>query len=289
MEERKKILVAGASGALGFEIVKFMSEKGYELRVLTRSDEGAKKLAPYCNDIWQADASKEPAKIENISAGIDTVVSALGNSVSLFTPNKESFYEIDYQSNKNLLQDAKKNNIKRFVYISIKGADSNKDYTVANAHKLFEQELRASSIPHTIIRPVGFFSGIHDLAIMAKRNVIPVVGDGSAKTNSIHHKDLAKVVIRYVDSGPELIEVGGPKIHTRLEMAEMIKEAIGGNIIKIPEIVADAGLAMPKFFEDFHDKLDYFKYITTRDMIGESYGTTTFKEYLSNLDKNQLP
>ncbi|MDT0641654.1 NAD(P)H-binding protein [Zunongwangia sp. F363] len=289
MDKQKKILVAGASGALGLEIVKFMSEQGYELRVLTSSDDGEQKLTPYSNDIWKADASKEVSRIKDITAGIDTVVSALGNSVSLFTPNKESFYEIDYQSNKNLLQDAKKNNVKRFVYISIKGADSNKDYTVANAHKLFEQELRASSIEYTVLRPVGFFSGIHDLAIMAKRNVIPIVGDGSAKTNSIHHEDLAKVVVRYVDSGPELIEVGGPKIHTRLEMAEMIQEAIGGKIIKIPEIVADAGLALPKFFDDFHDKLDYFKYITTRDMIGEQYGTTTFKEYLSNLDKNQLP
>ncbi|MDT0677848.1 SDR family oxidoreductase [Autumnicola musiva] len=289
MEKPKKVLIAGASGALGFEIVKYMSSQGYQLRVLTTSDEGKEKLKPYCNEIWKADASKETSKIKDITAGVDTVVSALGNSVSLFTPNDRSFYEIDYQSNKNLLQDAERNNVKRFVYISIKGADSNKDYNVANAHKLFEQELKASSLQYTILRPVGFFSGIHDLAIMAKRKLIPIVGDGSATTNSIHHKDLAKVVIRYVDSGPEVIEIGGPQIHTRLEMANMIKEAIGGKIIKIPEIVADAGLALPKFFEDFHDKLDYFKYITTRDMIGEKNGTTTFKEYLDNLDKSELP
>ncbi len=61
---------------------------------------------------------------------------------------------------------------------------------------MFEDALQASGLDYTIIRPVGFFSGLNDLAIMAKRKVIPiVVGDGQAKTNSIHQKDLAKVVV----------------------------------------------------------------------------------------------
>jgi len=38
-----------------------------------------------------------------------------------------------------------------------------------------------------------------------------------------------------------------------------------------------------------HDKLDYFAFITTNDMIGEKNGSISFNEYLSTLDLNELP
>ena len=288
--EKEKIFIAGASGALGTEIVKILSEKEIPLRLLTDSKEGVAKLAPYSKDIWNTNASSNGPEIENITKDISTVISALGKSVSLFSPSDDSFYESDYKANKNLLDDAVKNKVKRFIYISIKGADVKEDYSIAKAHKMFEDELRASGLDYTIIRPVGFYSGLNDLAIMAKRKVIPIVGDGQARTNSIHHQDLAKVVVGYINDGPDIIEVGGPLIHTRLEMAEMIKEKIGGQIIKVPKGIAEMGVAIPKFFdEDMGDKLDYFTFITTNDMIGEKNGSISFSEYLDGLDLNKLP
>ncbi len=290
MENQEKILVAGASGSLGTEIVKLLSQKGIPIRILDRSKEVISKLASYTDDIWIGDASSESPELTNVTEGITTVISAMGKSVSLFSPSEESFFESDYIANKSILDDALKNGVKRFVYVSIKGADVEEDYSIAKAHKMFENELRASGLEYTILRPVGFFSGLNDLAIMAKRKVIPVIGDGEAKTNSIHHKDLAEVVVSYHQEGPEIIEVGGPLIHTRMEMAEMIKEKIGGEIIKVPKTMAKIGVELPKIFsEGMHDKLDYFTFITTNDMIGEQNGSITFREYLQNLDLEKLP
>lgn len=290
MEKQGKILVIGASGALGMEIVKILKQKEVPLRVLTNSSEGATKLTPYTDDIWKGDASTKSPDIKDITKGISTVISCLGKSVSLFKVSDDSFFETDYLANKTILDDAVKNGVKRFVYVSIKGADVNEDYSIAKAHKMFENELKSSGLDHTILRPVGFFSGLNDLAIMAKRKVIPIVGDGKAKTNSIHHKDLAEVVVSYLKEGPEMIEVGGPKIHTRLEMAEMVKEKLGGQIIKVPKTMAEIGNKIPKFFnEGTGDKLDYFTFITTNDMIGEPHGSVTFEDYLKTLDLNKLP
>lgn len=289
MEKSEKILVAGASGALGTEVIKMLTGEKRPVRALTRSSDEASKLTPYTNDIWKGNAG-EASEIKGVTEGVTTVISALGKSVSLFTPSEESFFESDYLANKAILDDALQNGVKRFVYVSIKGADVEEDYSIAKAHKLFENELRASGIDYTIIRPVGFYSGLNDLAIMAKRKVIPIVGDGQAKTNSIHHRDLAGVVISYMENGPDIIEVGGPNIHTRLEMAEMIKEKIGGQIIKVPKTIAEMGAELPRIFsEGMHDKLDYFTYITTNDMIGEKNGSISFKEYLQTLDLNDLP
>ena len=289
MNERKPILVAGASGALGIEIVKILHARGEKLRVLTSSDEGVEMLTPYTPDIWKGDATKEFDHLKNITRGIDIIISALGNSVSLFTNNHTSFYETDYLTNKHILEDAEKNSVKRFVYISIKGAEENRDAEVAKGHFLFEKALQASVINRTIIRPVGFFSGINDLIIMAKRKFIPVIGNGEAKTNSIHTCDLAEVVANIMVEGPELMEIGGPEVHTREEMAKMISENFGGQVVKVPESIAEMGIVFSNVFEDFHDKLEYFKFITTHDMIGEKHGSITFKEYLKSLDQKQLP
>lgn len=286
---KEKILLAGASGALGLEVLKLLKKKDFEIRTLVHSKEGSEKVAPYTSDIWIADA-EENYELDGITEGISKVISALGKSVSLFSPSDKSFMENDFRGNKNLLKDAQETGVERFIYVSIKGADSGVEYEVARAHKRFEELLQNSGLDHTIIRPVGFFSGLHDLAIMAKRKVIPIIGEGKAKTNSIHQKDLAEVVMGYLKEGPELIEVGGPLVHTRLEMAEMVKERIGGKIIKVSEKLADMGMVLPELVsDDISSKLNYFKYITTNDMVGEKRGKITFKEYLDQLDLNSLP
>lgn len=285
-----KILLAGASGSLGLEILKLLYERDLDVRALVHSSGGADRVTPYTQDIWIADAANGNKGVKGITEGVSIVVSALGKSVSLFTDNGDSFMESDFYGNANILDDASQHEVKRFVYISIKGADEALEYEVAKSHKMAEDAIRASGLDYTIIRPVGFFSGLNDLAIMAKRKVIPIVGDGHFRTNSIHQKDLAKVVVDNLYEGPEIKEVGGPLVHTRMEMAKMIEEKIGGKVFQVPEKLAELGMFLPELVDDnMTDKLKYFKFVTTRDMIGEKHGEITFEEYLRNLDLNELP
>lgn len=289
-ERNKNILLAGASGALGLEILKLLEGGPFNVRALILSKKEEEEVKPFTHDIWKVDAAKEFYDIQNITEGIDVVISAMGKSVSLFTDRGNSFYEDDFEANQNLITDSQNNKVSRFVYVSIKGASLNHDFEIPRVHKKVEEILKGSDLDFTIIRPVGFFSGLHDLAIMAKRKMIPLVGDGNAKTNSIHQRDLAKLILENLFEGPELLEVGGPKIHTRLEMAEMISEKIGGKIIKVPEKIAEWGMFIPELLDkDTAEILKYFKFITTHDMIGDKYGTETFREYLDTLDLKSLP
>ena len=289
MEE--KILLAGASGALGLEVLKLLHQQGKDVRALVHSEDGAEKVSGLTNDVWRADVSEGNEIIKDITKDVSLVISTLGKSVSLFTNRGKSFMENDFYANSNILDDALKNNVKRFIYVSIKGAEKALEYEVAKSHKMVEDALQASGIDYTIIRPVGFFSGLNDLAIMAKRKVIPIVGEGKSRTNSIHQKDLAKVVLKYLNEGPEILEVGGPLIHTRREMADMIADKIGGKVIPVPEKLAEWGMFLPEMVDDnISAKLKYFKFVTTNDMIGEKHGDITFEEYLEGLDlEKDLP
>ena len=170
---KEKILLAGASGALGLEVLKLLHQQGKDVRVLVHSADGAEKVSSFTDDVWRADASEGNEIIKDITKDVSIVISTLGKSVSLFTNRGKSFMENDFYANSNILDDAVKNGVKRFIYVSIKGAEKALEYEVAKSHKMVEDALQASGLDYTIIRPVGFFSGLNDLAIMAKRKVIP--------------------------------------------------------------------------------------------------------------------
>lgn len=286
----KSILVAGASGALGMELLKLLRSEDFYVRALIRSEEGLKRTEGLSNDVWQANAGKDPELIKDITKGVTTVISAMGESVSMFTRSPDTYYESNYLANKAVLQDALNHKVKRFVYVSIKGADTLSQYKIPHTHKLFEDDLINSGINYTIIRSVGFFSGLNDLVIMGKRKIIPVIGTGRALTNSIHHSDLAAVVLSFLDTGPQVVEVGGPEVHTRKDIASMIAGKTGASLIHVPIWLAKLGSKPPKLFtKNLGENLSYFTHITTHDMLGTPYGTTTFREYLDTLDLKKLP
>ncbi|UII26796.1 NAD(P)H-binding protein [Fulvivirga maritima] len=287
---REHLLLLGASGSLGLEIAKRLKRDSIPFRGQTTSSSGEEKLKPYTDDIWIVDPVANPESVKGVTEGVTTVISGMGKSVSLFKNSQDTFYEVDYLANAHILSDAIKNKVSYYIYVSIKEAGHNDQYAIPKSHKQFEESLHNSKISHCILRPVGFYSGLHDLAIMAKHHVIPVIGNGEAKTNSMAQGDMAEVVISTLkrkNTGVHLI--GGPKIHTRYEMAKMIKDRLGGKIIKIPSTVADVGAVLPQIFDkNLHEKMGFFKYITTHDMIGEKNGTVTFEEYLNTVDINDL-
>lgn len=285
-----KILLTGASGALGMEILKLLKSGNNSVRTLTRTEEGAKRIEHLSHDIWQGDAAEHPDRIKGITKDISLVISALGESVSMFTRSQNTYYESNYLANRAILRDATDHNVKRFIFVSIKGADTSPQYRIPNTHKLFEDDLIRSGIEYTIVRPTGFFTGLNDLVIMGKRKIIPVIGTGGAVTNSIHHRDLAAVIFSFLSTGPKIIEVGGPEVHTRKKMAAMVAEKTGAHLIHVPKWLAKLGSKPPKLFtRNLGENLSYFIHITTHDMIAGKYGSTTFREYLDSLDLSQIP
>jgi uncharacterized protein YbjT (DUF2867 family) len=216
----ESILVIGASGSLGFEVIKQLKEKGYKTRALAIDENDAEMLKGIADDIFIGNAQK-PETLKGICTGMKIIFSAMGKSVSLFTNDDSTFMDIDYQANKNILDEALKSKIQRFVYVSVYGSEKYKELELAKAHQEFTKELKKSGLSYTIIHPVGIFTGLHDLLLMAKKGQVITVGNGNKKTNPIHQEDLARICVENIVNGKNSIEVGGPKIYTRNEIAEM--------------------------------------------------------------------
>jgi uncharacterized protein YbjT (DUF2867 family) len=284
----KKVLVAGASGALGLEVVKKLREKNVPVRALDNNKANLELLKKHTEDVVIADAGN-PENMTKAFDGISAVFSSIGQSVSLFSKGG-SFEKTDYEVNESLINSAVENKVERFVYISIKGIEKAPNLQMANVHMRVEDLLKKSGINFTAIRPVGIFSGFNDWLIMGKKGVIPVPGSGENKTNPIHQEDLAQVVVDNMFEGPEIMEAGGPQIYTRNEIAKMIKKKTNGRIVHVPVLMIIPSLLFLRYIDDnIQAKLDYFKFVSTNDMVAPGHGHISFRDYIENLDLNDLP
>lgn len=285
----KKVLLAGASGSLGMEVAKQLAHSFIPFRVLVNSEESAERLRAYTQDIWVADAQNQD-ELKSMCDGISHVFSSLGKSVSLFTGGPGNYEEIDYQCNKHILEEAERAGVKRFVYCSILGSNADNKLHLAQVHYKVQKLLQQSTLSYTVIKPTGFFAGLNDLVIFGKKGVIPVIGSGEHVTNPIHHAELALKVMDVLEEGPEIVEVGGPETLSRQEIAEIVKAKTNASIVHLPEVMVRAGLPLFSFVKkDLSHNLDFFTYVTTRDMIAPSYGSRTFAEYIEQLDLDDMP
>lgn len=284
----EKILLAGASGSVGTEVAKKLAHSSIPFRALVSGNEGADQLSPYTRDIWIADA-QNVNELQGLCEGITHVFSSLGKSVSLFTKGHDDYEKTDYECNKNILQEAEKAGVKRMVYSSILGSNANNKLHLAQVHYKVQQLMQNSPLSSTIIKPTGFFSGLHDLVIMGKKGVIPVVGSGQRLTNPIHQEDLAEKVMDLLWEGPPVVEVGGPEVLSRQEIAQIVQRKTKARVVNLPDVFVRAGLPFFSFLaKDLSHNLDFFTYVTTRDMIAPSYGRRTFAHYIAELDIDQM-
>lgn len=276
----ESIFVAGASGSLGFEVLKLLKDQGHYVRALAKDEDDAKKLKDVADDIFIGDA-QDPETLKGLCTNIKIIFSALGKSVSLFSNDKSSFKEVDYQVNKNILDMAMNGKVERIVYVSVFGSDKYKDLELAKAHRDFTKEIKKSGLSYSVIHPVGIFTGLHDILLMAKKGQVITVGSGDKRTNPIHQKDLAKVCVDNIVNGKNKIEVGGPKIYTRNEIAELATEVIpNAKNVNVPEWLADLGLPLIKVWDkNMYDKFAFFKEVLTEDAVAPKYGSLLLEDY----------
>lgn len=224
----ERILIAGATGALGRHVLHTLNERGYYTRALCRNDARARSIAAH--DIVIADALKDdltPA-LENI----DVVFSCMGQTVAAnFSIRAPGYLDVDVPANGNLLDAARKAKVRRFVYVSVLDAEKHPGNPYMKAHALVARAVRESGLTYAIIEPTGFFSAFHAFLDMVRKNQAMVFGDGKARTNPIHDADLAEICADALAERKNLtIEAGGPTIYSRLEVIELARSIARRNV-----------------------------------------------------------
>ncbi|MEQ8421614.1 MAG: SDR family oxidoreductase [Arenibacter algicola] len=281
-EIKKTVLLAGATGYLGKYIAKELIYRNINTKIIVRNPVKAIPLAYDFVEIIPAEVTR-PETIKGHFAGVDTVISTVG-----ITRQRDglTYMAVDYRANMNLLEEAKKAGVKKFIYVSVINGQLHRNLKLVEAKEAFVDKLKASGLEYTIIRPNGFFSDMRDFLKMAEKGSVYIFGKGKKKFNPIHGADLAQVCVDAINSNQNEIVVGGPDILTHYEVAEMALLTSGKpiNIIHVPHWVRKSILWIMRTFTSSktYGPIEFFLTLMAEDAIAPRYGSHRLSLFFQN-------
>jgi nucleoside-diphosphate-sugar epimerase len=229
-----KILITGASSTLGKNLtLKLLKTKQFSIRLLEHR-------SPVCRgncEIFQGDLQVINS-LDRACSEIDTVVhlAALTHSSS----GKE-YFKINEEGTKNLIAACKKNNVRRFIFISsVAASEEGGDYGVSKLR--CEQWIRKSGLDWLILRPSEIYGmkmeeGVGKLIDwVEKYPIIPVIGDGTCFLSPVSVDDVVKVmmeILRDDSIKKETLNLCGPEKMTMNELIDRLAEIQKVQIKKI--------------------------------------------------------
>ena len=275
----KKVLVAGATGYLGRSVVQEFKKHGFWIRALARDANKVKNLSEYIDEKFIGEVINTNS-LSGICKDIDIVFSSIG-----ITKQKANltYMDVDYQGNMNLLEEAKKEEVSKFIYISVFNAENMQNLKGIQAKVRFEEELKKSGLDYSIVYPNGFFSDMLEYLQMAKKGKGYVFGSGEYRINPIHGEDLAEVCVSAATGGEKEINVGGPDVLTHNEILAIAFESLGKTekISRIPNWVRNFLLAILRIFISLktYGPLEFFMTVLAQDMVAPIYGKHHLKDF----------
>lgn len=278
-----KVLLAGAFGNLGAEILKALVNAGHDViaaDLKERDVEGLEKKYTF-----KAIDATNPETLKGLCDGVDNVITTMGLTT---VSTRFTSYDIDLNGNLNLLNEAKRVGVKKFNYISViacaePGAE---EVPMLHAKKLFEDELLKSGLDYVIYRPTGYFYDIVKVfrPYVEKGEMQLLKGYGNIKANVVDCPDFAQYIVDHMNDANMTYEVGGKETYTYIEMADMCFKAAGKptKIKWAPAWLFGVLANLPKIKkEDKHDIILFSKWTLSHDLVGKDVtGEASFAEYI---------
>lgn len=274
-----KVLLAGAFGHLGQDVLRSLVQAGHEviaadMAVRALDFEGFTPL-----QIDLTDREKLKGCCKNVDAVITTV--GLTKASQTVTP-----YDIDYQANKNLLDEAIGAGVKNFAFVSVLKASKGRHVPILGAKAKLEEELIKSGVTYAIFRPTGYF---YDTAHIFQ----PKVEAGKVtllktkepiRCNLIDTQDFADYIVAHMCDENREYDVGGHDVFTYEEIAKLFFAAAGKEpvIRYAPAFLFDMIIAFsPKWKRGV---IQFGKWTMTEDMVASVHtGTHHFEDFVKEI------
>lgn len=215
-----KILVIGASGLLAGPVIRKLDEKGYDLRLFSRSVKPSMFVNDY--EIAQGDVFNV-ADLEKAVSGCDAV------HISLASTD-------DVKAVSNIIEVSKRNGVRRISLVSgCTVAEENRWFKFIDDKFRTEQMIMQSGLSWYIFRPTWFFES---LSMFVRNGKASVLGRLTDRYHWVAADDLGKMVAdAYSTAGAEnrIYYVYGPESYTMKEMLEKYCRALHPEIKSVGE------------------------------------------------------
>src|SRR5438552_15584183 len=111
-----KVLVTGATGFLGCNLVHHLVERGDEVRVLRRTKSSVKLLENLSVETATGDVT-DAASVMTAAAGVEGIYHVAG-LISFWKPKRAQQYLVNVDGTRNVIEAATKNRVRRLVHTS---------------------------------------------------------------------------------------------------------------------------------------------------------------------------
>ena len=220
------LLIIGATGTLGRQIVRQAVNDGYKVRCLVRNIRKANFLREWGAELVYGDLSSTET-LPDAFKGIPAVVDA-----STGRPTDElNVKDIDWDGKIALLQAAKVANVKRFIFFSILNADKYSYIPLMRLKSKFEYILQNSGVPYTIFKLSGFYQGLigqYALPILEQQPIY--VTKESMPVSYMDTSDVAKFCIKALElsnTKNSTFALGSPTAFLSTEIIKKCEELSG--------------------------------------------------------------
>lgn len=238
------ILVTGATGKVGGEVVKQLLAKGEPVRVLARSPEKARSRFGDGVEVARGDFG-DPASVAAALEGVDRLF--------LLPPNSPE----QPAQERGAIEAAKRAGVRRVVKLSALGAAHDSPVTLARWHKEAEDALAASGLPYTVLQP-GFFAQNFLASAPTIQAQDAVYSSAQGKAAFVDVRDVAAVAVAALtEDGHEgkTYVITGPEAISYAQAAEKLSAATGRAIsfVQVPDEAVRAAMieaGLPGWYAD---------------------------------------
>ena len=247
--KQKKILVFGASGAIGRNLIRKLAKSNFIITAVTRNlhQKGyilkTQANAGYIN-IVEASIFDEQ-KLKNLISKNDICINLVG---ILFEKGKRNTFKNIHTFFPSLISKiCNENNIEQFIQISALGIDQAKDSNYAISKLQGENNVKKNFSASTILRPSVVYS-VDDnfttnfMTLLSRMPFFPLYYNGKTKFMPIHCSDLTEIIFQVISKNIKsvTIECVGPEIISLKDILKKLLKLIEKRrlLIPIPLIIA---------------------------------------------------
>jgi NADH dehydrogenase len=246
------ILVTGATGFIGAEILRRASRRGWRVRGLARHPERAEALGrlPHV-ELFRGDVSR-PDELHEALEGVETVIHLVGIIVET---RAQSYEDVHVTGTRNVVEATRRAGISRYVHMSALGVEAGRDVSDYYRTKWRAEEIvRGAGLESTIFRPSVVFGRDDDffnrfVRILRWSPVVPLPAGGRSRFQPVWIGDVAECFLQAtrMERTPEpAYDVAGPEIMTLKEIVRTLMEVTGRRrpIVALPVAPLRLGAAV---------------------------------------------
>ena len=280
----KKVLIFGASGQIGRNLIRKLTKNNYTVTAITRnSHQKGYILKTQANagylTIVEASIFDED-KIRSLIKNADICINLIG---ILYERNKANSFENVHSNFPYLISKiSSENNLKQFIHLSALGIENSIDSKYANSKLQGEKNIKKNYPKALILRPSIVYS-VDDnfttnfMSLLSLLPFFPLYYNGRTKFSPIHCSDLAEIIYYAISKNINslTLECIGPEVISFKEILERLLKLINKKrlLVPVPLVIAKLSAVFFQFFPSPLITLDQIRLLKYDNVQSGKYKT----------------